>query len=51
MDDGFLLWTAMLNFDSFMICLNKIHLSINYTYEKAKATRDEKKNSVQSLSF
>ena len=49
MDDGFLLWPAMLNFDSFIVCLNNLHPSINYTYEKAKVTRDEKGNLVQIL--
>ena len=46
MDDGFLLWPAMLNFESFMVCLNNLHPSINYTYEKVKITRDEKENLV-----
>ena len=27
-------WPAMLNFDSFMVCLNNLDPSINYTYEK-----------------
>ena len=31
MDDGFLLWPAMLNFDNFIVCLNNLHPSINYT--------------------
>ena len=32
-----LLWPAMLNLKqhSFMVCLNNLHPSINYTYEKA----------------
>ena len=51
MDDGFLLWPAMLNLDSFMVCLNNLHQSINYTYEKAEATRDEKGNLVQILNL
>ena len=42
MDGGFLLWPAMLNFNSFMVCLNNLHQSINYTYQKEKVTRDEK---------
>ena len=29
MDDGFLFWPAMLNFDNFMVCLNNLHPSIN----------------------
>ena len=41
-----LLWPAMLNFNSFMICLNDLHPSTNYIYEKAKVTRDEKENLV-----
>ena len=44
MDDGFLLWPIMLNFDSSIICFNNLHSSINYTYEKAKVTRDDKGN-------
>ena len=51
MDDGFLLWPAMLNFDSFTVCFINLHSSINYTYEKAKVTRDEKGNLVQILNF
>ena len=30
MDEGFLLCSAMLNFDSFMICLSNLHPPINY---------------------
>ena len=41
----------MFNFDSFMVCLNNLHPSINYTYERAKVTRDEKGNLVQILNF
>ena len=51
MDDGFLLWPVMLNLDSFMVCLNNLHQSINYTSEKAEATRDEKGNLVQILNL
>ena len=51
MNDGFLLWPAMLSFDSFMICLNNSHPSINYTYEKAKVIGDEKEISIQILNF
>ena len=36
MDNGILLWPVLLNLDSLMICLNNLHPSINYTYEKAK---------------
>ena len=39
----------MLNFGSFMVSLNDLHPSINYTYEKAKVTRDEKGNLLQIL--
>ena len=48
---AFLLWPVILNFDSFLICLNNVHPSINYTYEKAKVARDKKENSIQSLIF
>ena len=51
MDDGLILWLSILSFDSFMDCLNNLHPSINYTYEKAKVTRDEKGNLVQVLKF
>ena len=34
MDDGFLLWPAMLNFYDCMVCLNNLHPVINYTHEK-----------------
>ena len=37
----------MLNFGNFMVCLNNLHPSINYSYEKEKVTRDEKGNLVQ----
>ena len=39
----------MLNFGSFMVSLNDLHPSINYTYEKAKVTGDEKGNLLQIL--
>ena len=51
MEDGFLLWPVMLNFHNFMVCLNNLHPSINYTYGKGKVARDEKGNLVQILSF
>ena len=35
MNDGLMLWPAMLNFDSLMVCLNNLHPSTNCTYEKA----------------
>ena len=38
---------VILNFNSFIICLNNLDLSINSTYEKEKVTRDEKRNLVQ----
>ena len=34
-----------------MVCFINLHSSINYTYEKAKVTRDEKGNLVQILNF
>ena len=39
----------MLNFDSFMICLNNFYPSINYKCEKAKVKINKKGNSVQIL--
>ena len=51
MDNGFLLWPVRLNFDNFMTCLNNLHLSIKYTFEKAKITKDEKGNQIQVLNF
>ena len=51
MDDEFLLWPAMMNFDSLMIYLNNLHPPINYTYVKANVTREEIGNSVQILIF
>ena len=51
MDNEFLLWPAMLNFDNFMVYLNNLHPFTNYTYEEAKVTRDEKGNLVQILNF
>ena len=51
MDDWFLLWPAMLNFDNFMVYLNYLHSSINYTYEKAKVTRAGKGSLVQILNL
>ena len=47
MDDEFLLWPTMLNFDSFMVSLNNLHPPISYTYEKV--TGDEKGNLLQIL--
>ena len=37
----------MLDFDNFMVYLNNLHPSINYTYEKAKGIRAGKGNLVQ----
>ena len=51
MDNEFLLWPAMLNFDNFMVYLNNLHPFTNYKYEEAKVTRDEKGNLVQILNF
>ena len=34
-----------------MICLNILHPSIKYTFEKAKITRDENGNTVQILNL
>ena len=51
MDDEFLLWPAMLNFDNFMVCLNNLHPSINYTYEKAKVTKDEKRKFISTILY
>ena len=34
-----------------MVCLNNLHPSINYPYEKANVTRDEKANLVQISNF
>ena len=51
MDDGFLLWPAMLNFGNFMVCLNNLGPAINYTYEKGKVARIETVNLVEILNF
>ena len=51
MDNALLLWSTMLNFRGFMVCLNNLHPSINDIYEKAKVTRDENRNLVQILNF
>ena len=49
--NGFLLWPAMLNFDSFIVCWNNLHPSFNYTFVKAKVNKDEKRNLFQILIF
>ena len=46
MDNGFLLWPGLLDFDSVMIYLNNLHLSINQIHEKAKVIKYEKGNSL-----
>ena len=46
MDNGFLLWPGLLDFDSVMIYLNNLHLSINRIHEKAKVIKYEKGNSL-----
>ena len=51
MEDGFLLWPAMLNFGYFMVCLNNFRPAINCTYEKGKVTRIKKVNLVEILNF
>ena len=36
MDDGFIFWPKLLDFNSFPICLNNLNPAIKYTFEKAK---------------
>ena len=45
----YLLWLVILNFDSFMTCLNNPYPSITYRQEKENVTRDGNGNLVQML--
>ena len=40
-EDEFLLWLVILNFDNFIICLNNLHILITYT--KKQSLRKMKK--------
>ena len=51
MHGWFLLWPAILNFDSFGICLNNLHPPIHYIYEKAYVKWNEKGILVQILTL
>ena len=51
MDDGFLLWPSSFNFNDFCFCLNNLHPSIRFTFEKAEITTNEKGEELQILNF
>ena len=39
MDDGFIFWPLKLNFENFKICLNNMHPSIKFTFEKPRSQK------------
>ena len=51
MDDNFLLWPSNLNFDHFRFCVNNLHPSIRFTFDKAERINDKKGEELQILTF
>ena len=50
MDDDFIFWPSKLNFQNFKTCLNNIHSSIKFAFEKPEII-DENVKKVQVLKF
>ena len=50
MDDGFIFWSLKLNFENFKICLNNMHPSIKFMFEKPEIIYENEKK-VQVLNF
>ena len=50
MDGGFIFWPKYLDFNSFSICLNNLHPTIKYRFEKAKVIV-ENSESCQVINF
>ena len=47
MDDGFIFWPLKLNFENFKTCINNMHPSIKFTFEKQEIIyKNEKKVQV-----
>ena len=51
MDDGFTFWRKHLDFKYFSTCLNNLHPSIKYTFEKAKLTQSNHSEPYKVLNF
>ena len=49
-DDGFIFWPLKLNFENFKTCLNNMHPSIKFTFEKPEIIYENEKK-VQVLNF
>ena len=50
MDDGFIFWPLKLNFENFKTCLNNMHPSIKFTFEKPEIIYENEKK-AQVLNF
>ena len=50
MDDGFIFWPEHLNFEHFKMCLNNMHPSIKFTFEKSEIVYQNGKK-TQILNF
>ena len=50
MDDCFIFWPLTLNFENFKACLNNMHPSINFTFEKPEIFYENEKE-VEILNF
>ena len=48
--DGFIFWPLKLNFENFKTCLNNMHPSIKFTFEKPEIIYENEKK-VQVLNF
>ena len=51
MDDGFTFWRKHLDFKYFSTCLNNLHPSIKYTFEKAKLIQSNHSEPYKVLNF
>ena len=51
MDDCFIIWPSHLSFHNFIKCLNNMHPSIQYTFEKAKIVNNDIHSFTKVLNF
>ena len=51
MDDGFIFWRKHLDFKYFSTCVNNLHPSIKYAFEKAKLIQSNHSEPYQVMNF
>mgnify|MGYP001791660898 FL=1 len=51
MDDCFIIWPSHLSFHNFIKCLNNMHPSIKYTFEKVKIVNNDIHSFTKVLNF